>query len=141
MNVITLNNEQLAHVRSTLQKQANDLMGDMNAAGQSNWSDLLTDLANDQYQLIQSIIAELDDCQTPKVLPKVVIPPRHTENLLDGYYKIGVVAQALNIDPKTFYNRKDTGKFEDGVHYIKNGTRYLWHLEGVRDYFRSENSH
>ena len=42
MNVITLNNDQLAHVRSTLQKQANDLMGDMNAAGQSNWSDLLT---------------------------------------------------------------------------------------------------
>ena len=139
MNVITLNNEQLAHVRSTLQKQANSLMEDMNV--ECHWSEFLTDLANDQHDLISSILAELDDCQTPKVLPKGVVPPRHTESLLDGFYKIGVVAQALNIDPKTFYNRKDTGKLEDGIHYLKNGTRYLWHLECLRDYFRSENSH
>lgn len=135
MNVITLNNEQLAHVRSTLQKQANDLMGDMNAAGQSNWSDLLTDLANDQYQLIQSIIAELDDCQTPKVIKH----HPHQQQAVE-WHTAKEVARLVGISEKTLFNRKQTGKLQKNKHWKKQGRSVSWNLATVHQFF-SENSH
>ena len=134
MNVITLNNDQLAHVRSTLQKQANALMGDMNAAGESNWSELLTDLANDQHNLIQSIIAELDDCQTPKVVKRQPLQQQAVE-----WHTAKEVARLVGISEKTLRNRKQSGKLQKNKHWKKHGRSVSWNLATVHKFF-SENS-
>lgn len=135
MNVITLNNDQLAHVRSTLQKQANSLMGDMNAAGESNWSELLTDLANDQHDLIRSIIAELDDCQTPKVVKRSALEP--------SWLPTSEAAEALGVDSKKLHNLKQTGRLKNRhprcLYYVKEGRNLFWNLATL-DQFFSENS-
>lgn len=134
MNVITLNNDQLAHVRSTLQKQANALMGDMNAAGESNWSELLTDLANDQHDLIRSIIAELDDCQTPKVVKPSTIPP--------NWLPTSDAAETLAVDSKKLHNLKQTGRLKNRagcLYYRKEGRNLFWNIAAL-DQFFSENS-
>ena len=134
MNLITLNNDQLAHVRSTLQKQANALMGDMNAAGESNWSELLTDLANDQHDLIQSIIAELDDCQTPKVVKRSALCP--------DWLPTNEAAEALGVNSKKLHNLKQTGKLKNRsncLYHRKEGQQLFWDI-GTVGRFLSENS-
>ena len=133
MNVITLNNDQLAHVRSTLQKQANALMGDMNAGRE--WSDLLTDLANDQHDLIQSIIAELDDCQTPKVVKRQPLQQQTAE-----WHTAKDVVRLVGVSEKTLRNRKQTDKLKKNKHWKKQGRSVLWNLAAVHQFF-SENSH
>ena len=134
MNLITLNNDQLAHVRSTLQKQANDLMGDMNAAGEANWSKLLSDLANDQYDLIKSIIAELDDCKTPKVIKA---PTLQQTPAWEGTTS---AAKVLGVEAKKLYNLKQYGKLRPGYHFRKEGKAITWNVATVGQ-FLSENSH
>ena len=134
MNLITLNNDQLAHVRSTLQKQANDLMGDMNAAGEANWSKLLSDLANDQYDLIKSIIAELDDCKTPKVIKA---PTLQQDPAWEGTTS---AAKVLGVETKKLYNLKQNGRLRAGYHFRKEGKAITWNVATVGQ-FLSENSH
>ena len=142
MNVITLNNEQLAHVRSTLQKQANSLVGDMNAAGQSNWSELLTDLANDQHDLIRSIIAELDDCQTFKVIAPT--PQEIRQQIAEAterqWLESKPAAKALKVDSKKLHNLKQTGRLCAGDHFRKEGRNIRWNVPASR-LLLSENSH
>ena len=133
MNVITLNNDQLAHVRSTLQKQANSLMEDMNV--ECHWSEFLTDLANDQHDLIQSIIAELDDCQTPKVVKRQPLQQQPVE-----WHTAKEVARLVGISEKTLRNRKQTGKLQKNKHWKKHGRSVSWNLATVHQFF-SENSH
>lgn len=140
MNVITLNNDQLAIIKATLQKLRDDLISDMNAGGE--WSDTTIDVVNDRYDVITGILREFEDCQTPKVVKRQ--PPQkpvETPQEDDGFYEIRKVARALNIDSKRFYNRKDTGKITKGIHFKKVGDRFYWNLEALRAYFRSENSH
>jgi len=134
MNLISLNNDQLAHVRSTLQKQANDLMGDMNAAGESNWSRLLSDLANDQYDLIKSIIAELDDCKTPKVIKAPTLQQEPAWRITRS------AAKVLKVDGKKLHNLKQYNKLRPGYHFRKEGRNVLWNVATVGQ-FLSENSH
>ena len=133
MNLITLSDAQLALVRSTLQKQANSLMGDMNAAGQSNWSELLTDLANDQHDLIQSIIAELDDCQTAKVIKAPTLQQASAWRITRS------AAKVLKVDGKKLHNLKQYNKLRPGYHFRKEGRNILWNVATVGQ-FLSENS-
>ena len=133
MNVITLNNDQLALVRSTLQKQANSLMGDMNAGGE--WSDAMIDLVNDQYDLLQNTLRELDDCQTPKVVKRQPLQQQSVE-----WHTAKEVARLVGISEKTLRNRKQTGKLQKNKHWKKQGRSVSWNLATVHQFF-SENSH
>ncbi len=132
MNLITLNDDQLAHVRSTLQKQANRLMEDMSV--ECHWSEFLTDLANDRYDLIKSIIAELDDCQTAKVIKA---PPLQQTPAWEGTTS---AAKVLGVEAKKLYNLKQYGKLRPGYHFRKEGKAITWNVATVGQ-FLSENSH
>ena len=132
MNLITLSDAQLALVRSTLQKQADSLMGDMNAGG--DWSDVMIDLVNDQYDLLQNTLRELNDSNTPKVIKA---PTLQEQPVWEGATS---AAKVLKIDPKKLYNLKQAGKLRPGYHYRKDGKAITWNVATIGQ-FLSENSH
>lgn len=148
MNVITLSNDQLAIIKGTLRKLRDDLISDMNAGGQ--WSEVTAEVVNDRYDVIVGILKEFEDCQTPKVVKRQ--PPQQApsqqpsqDNLItekslavEGWYLVRKAARKLKVDTKLLYNRKDTGKFEEGVHWRLIDGRYFWNVEAIRI---SENSH
>lgn len=140
MNVITLNNDQLALVRSTLQKQANSLMEDMNAGGE--WSDVMIDLVNDQYDLIQNTLTELNDCQTFKVITPT--PQEIRQQIAEAterqWLESKPAAKALKVDSKKLHNLKQTGKLRAGDHFRKEGRNIRWNVPAIHQFF-SENSH
>lgn len=133
MNVITLNNDQLALVLATVSKAANDLLSDLNSEG--DWSDVLVDLANDHYDLLQSIIKEFNDCNTPKVIKH----PPHQQQAVE-WHTAKEVARLVGVSEKTLRNRKQTGKLQKNKHWKKQGRSVLWNLATVHQFF-SENSH
>jgi len=132
MNLITLSDAQLALVRSTLQKQANSLMEDMNAGG--DWSDVMIDLVNDQYDLLQNTLRELNDSNTPKVIkaPTLQQPP--------AWEGTTSAAKVLGVEAKKLYNLKQYGKLRPGYHFRKEGKAITWNVATVGQ-FLSENSH
>ena len=132
MNLITLSDAQLALVRSTLQKQANSLMEDMNAGG--DWSDVMIDLVNDQYDLLQNTLRELNDCQTPKVIKA---PALQQTPAWEGTTS---AAKVLGVEEKKLYNLKQFGKLRPGYHFCKEGKAITWNVATVGQ-FLSENTH
>ena len=136
MNLITLSDAQLALVRSTLQKQANSLMEDMNAGGE--WSDVMIDLVNDHYGLVRSTLKEIEDCNSPKVISAPA--PQETLHIDPVWEGTTSVAKVLGIDAKRLYNLKSAGKLRPGYHFRKEGKAYMWNLGTVHE-FLSENSH
>ena len=148
MNLITLSNDQLLLVKATLQKLKDDLISDMNTGGQ--WSEVTAEVVNDRYNVIVGILKELEDCQTPKVVKRQTLqqtPSKQpsqdkltTEKSLaaEGWYSVRKAARKLRVDSKLLYNRKDTGKFEQGVHWRLVDGHYFWNVEAIRIF---ENSH
>ena len=132
MNLITLSDAQLALVRSTLQKQANSLMDDMNAGG--DWSDVMIDLVNDQYDLLQNTLKELNDSNTPKVIKAPT--PQQTP----AWEGTTSAAKVLGVEAKKLYNLKQGGKLRPGYHFRKEGKAITWNVATVGQ-FLSENSH
>ena len=132
MNLITLSDAQLTLVRSTLQKQANSLMEDMNAGGE--WSDVMIDLVNDQYDLLQNTLRELNDSNTPKVIKA---PALQQTPAWEGTTS---AAKVLGVDAKKLYNLKQGGKLRPGYHFRKEGKAITWNVATVGQ-FLSENSH
>ena len=145
MNVITLSNDQLTLVLSTLQKVRTSLMEDLNVCG--DISETSVDLLNDHYDLVDSTIKEFQDCNTPKVVAPLKIRKAPKLTLQEAaqpgepWKDARSLARALNIDSKRLYNRKDAGKFQKGVHWQKVNGKFLWNLETIREFFRAENSH
>ena len=136
VNLITLSDAQLALVRSTLQKQANSLMDDMNAGG--DWSDVMVDLVNDQHDLIQNTLKELDDCNTPKVV-KPKQPTLQQQNDQPVWEGTTSAAKQLNLDAKTLYNYRAGGKLKSNKHWKKQGASLTWNVAALRQWF-SKNS-
>jgi len=132
MNLITLSDAQLELVRSTLQKQANSLMEDMNAGG--DWSDVMIDLVNDQYDLLQNTLRELNDSNTPKVIKA---PTLQQTPAWEGTTS---AAKVLGVEAKKLYNLKQYGKLRPGYHFRKEGKAITWNVATVSQ-FLSENSH
>jgi hypothetical protein len=132
MNLITLTDAQLALVRSTLQKAADDLLQDMNA--EQDWSNVLIDLANDHADLIDSTIKELNDCQTPKVIKA---PTLQQAPAWEGTTS---AAKVLGVEAKKLYNLKQNGKLRPGYHFRKESKAITWNVATVGQ-FLSENSH
>ena len=132
MNVITLNNEQLALVRSTFQKLQADLNGDMNA-GQF-WSEITSEVVNDRCDAITAILRELDDCQTPKVVKRQPLQQQPVE-----WHTAKEVARLVGVSEKTLRNRKQSGKLKKNKHWKKQGRWVSWNLATVHQFF-SENS-
>jgi hypothetical protein len=133
MNVITLNNDQLALVRSTLQKQQDEILGDINMG---NLSTPAADLLNGHFDLIRDCLREIDDCNTPKAIPAPTL--QQTAGPVWG--GTTSVANVLGVDPKKLYNIKQAGKFRPGYHFRKEGRNYSWNVATVSQ-FLSENSH
>ena len=140
MNVITLSNDQLALVKSTLQKLTATLMEDMNAGGE--WSDELVDLVNDRYDLATNTLRELEDCNTPKVVAPLKITKAEKPTLQETPVWEGTssAAKVLGVAAKTLHNRKQTGKFKRNKHYKQEGRTLLWDVAALKLWF-SENSH
>ena len=132
MNLITLSDAQLTLVRSTLQKQANSLMEDMNAGG--DWSDVMIDLVNDQYDLLQNTLRELNDSNTPKVIKA---PTLQQDPAWEGTTS---AAKVLGVEAKKLYNLKQNGRLRPGYHFRKEGKAITWNVATVGQ-FLSENSH
>jgi len=131
MNLIALSDAQLAFIRSTLQKQQDDLLGDLNMG---NLSAPAADLLNDRFELIRDCITEIDDCKTPKVIKT----PTFQE--APAWLPAKEAAKVLKVEPKKLHNLKQNDKLAPEYHFRKEGRNVFWNVANVGQ-FLSENSH
>ena len=136
MNLITLSDAQLTLVRSTLQKLKDTLNTDMNIG--EGWSGAMIDLVNDHYFLVSSTLKELDDCNTPKVV-KPKQPTLQQQNDQPVWEGTTSAAKQLNLDAKTLYNYRASGKLKSNKHWKKQGASLTWNVAALRQWF-SKNS-
>ena len=132
MNLVSLSNAQLSLVRSTLQKQYDEILQDLNAGG--DWCDAHYELLNDHHDLLGTVLKELNDCQTPKVIKA---PTLQQTPAWEGTTS---AAKVLGVEAKKLYNLKQYGKLRPGYHFRKEGKAITWNVATVGQ-FLSENSH
>ena len=133
MNLIALSDAQLAFIRSTLQKQQDDLLGDLNMG---NLSAPAADLLNDRFELIRDCITEIDDCKTPKVIKA----PTFQQTAEPAWEGTTSAAKVLGVETKKLYNLKQNGRLRPGYHFRREGKAITWNVATVGQ-FLSENSH
>ena len=133
MNLVTLSEEQLLLLRSTLQKQANQLLEDLT---DPHLNEISSDLLNDRHNDFLAIIKELDDCKTPKV----VKAPTFQQSAEPAWEGTTATAKVLGVEPKKLYNLKSAGKLRPGYHFRKDDKAITWNVATVSQ-FLSENSH
>lgn len=133
MNLVSLSNPQLDLLRSTLQKQQSELLGDLNMG---NLSDASADLLNERYDLIRDTLNELNDCNTPKV----VKPSPLQQTSEPAWEGTTAAAKVIGVAAKTLYNLKSTGKLRKNTHWQKTDRSITWNVAALSNFF-SENSH
>lgn len=140
MNVITLSNDQLALVKSTLQKLKDTLNTDMNVG--EGWSGVMIDLVNDHYDLVTSTLREFEDCNIPKVVAplKISTAPNPTPQETPVWENAVDAAKILGVNAKKLYNLKSGGHLAAGHHFRRTGKNYVWHVANLKKLL-AENSH
>jgi hypothetical protein len=134
MNLVSLSDAQLQFLTGLVTKAGNEVGEDLDAG--DDLSDTSAEVLNAYWQACLDILKELNDCNTPKVVPAPT-SQQHSEPVWEG---TTATAKVLGVEAKKLYNLKQNGRLRPGYHFRKEGKAITWNVATVGQ-FLSENSH